>query len=148
LARETVAVVGVPGSIATAVASLLAPRCRKLLLVARRPAQSAVRLARELGAELLLDIPPALAQARVVVSATSSGNCIDQRQLRPGALVLDMGVPTDVQGTEAIRDDVLVVSGGLAKVPPTMPRDSMFLGFYQGTVPCCLGETIVLALEG
>jgi acetylornithine/succinyldiaminopimelate/putrescine aminotransferase len=23
----------------------------------------------------------------------------------------------------------------------------MFLGFYQGTVPCCLGETMVLALE-
>ena len=61
---------------------------------------------------------------------------------------MDIGVPTDVQGTEAIRDDVLVISGGLAKVPPTMPRDSMFLGFYQGTVPCCLGETMVLALEG
>ena len=28
-----------------------------------------------------------------------------------------------------------------------MPRDSMFLGFYQGVVPCCLGETMVLALE-
>jgi hypothetical protein len=24
----------------------------------------------------------------------------------------------------------------------------MFLGFYQGVVPCCLGETMVLALEG
>ncbi len=45
-------------------------------------------------------------------------------------------------------DDVLLLSGGLARVPATMPRDSMFLGFYQGIVPCCLGETMVLALEG
>jgi 3-acetyloctanal aminotransferase len=147
LARETVAVLGIPGSIATAVATLLAPQCRDLLLVARRPSPRATRLARQLGGKLLFEIPPALAQARVVLSATSSGNCIDQRQLLPGALVVDVAVPTDVQGTEAIRDDVLIFSGGLAKVPPTMPRESMFLGFYQGTVPCCLGETMVLALE-
>jgi len=148
LARESVAVVGIPGSIATAAATLLAPQCRELLLVARRPSQRASRLAHQLGGRLLLDIPSALARARVVVSATSTGDCIDQRQLLPGALAVDVAVPTDVQGTEAVRDDVLVISGGLAKVPPTMPRDSMFLGFYQGTVPCCLGETMVLALEG
>jgi acetylornithine/succinyldiaminopimelate/putrescine aminotransferase/predicted amino acid dehydrogenase len=147
LCRETVAVLGVPGSIATAAATLLAPQCRELLLVARRPSQRASRLAGQLGGKLLFDIPPALAQARVVLSATSTGNCIDQRQLRGGAVVVDVGVPTDVQGTEAIRDDVLVFSGGLAKVPPTMPRTSMFLNFYQGTVPCCLGETMVLGLE-
>jgi acetylornithine/succinyldiaminopimelate/putrescine aminotransferase/predicted amino acid dehydrogenase len=148
LARETVAVLGVPGSIATAAATLLAPQCRDLLLVARRPSQRASRLAGQLGGKLLLDIPSALAQARVVLSATSTGNCIDQRDLLGGAVVVDVGVPTDVQGTEAIREDVLIFSGGLAKVPPTMPRTSMFLDFYQGTVPSCLGETMVLALEG
>jgi acetylornithine/succinyldiaminopimelate/putrescine aminotransferase/predicted amino acid dehydrogenase len=147
LAQQTVAVLGVPGSIATAAATLLAPQCRELLLVARRPSPRAGRLARQLGGKLLCDIPTALARARVVLSATSTGNCIDQRQLVPGALVVDVAVPTDVQGTQAIRDDVLVFSGGLAKVPPTMSRDSRFLGFYQGTVPCCLGETMVLALE-
>jgi len=147
LGRETVAVLGVPGSIATAAAKLLAPRCRDLLLVARRSSSRATRLAIQLGGKLLLEIPPALAQARVVLSATSTGHCLDQRRLRPGALVVDVAVPTDVQGMEAIRDDALIFSGGLAKVPETMPRDSMFLGFYQGTVPCCLGETMVLALE-
>jgi acetylornithine/succinyldiaminopimelate/putrescine aminotransferase/predicted amino acid dehydrogenase len=148
LSRETVAVLGIPGSIATAAAALLAPQCRDLLLVARQPSQRATRLAGRLGGKLLFEIPPALSRARVVLSATSAGDCIDQRQLLPGAVVVDVAVPTDVQGTEAIREDVLIVSGGLAKVPPTMPRESMFLGFYQGTVPCCLGETMVLALEG
>src|SRR5260370_10217620 len=53
LARETVAVVGIPGSIATAAATLLAPQCRNLLLVARRSSPRATRLARQLGGQLL-----------------------------------------------------------------------------------------------
>jgi acetylornithine/succinyldiaminopimelate/putrescine aminotransferase len=104
-------------------------------------------LAAELGAEFLVEIPPALGRARVVVSATSTGNCIDPSLLMPGSVVIDVAVPTDIQGTKSPRDDVLLLSGGLARVPDTMPRDSMFLGFYQGVVPCCLGETMVLALE-
>jgi putrescine aminotransferase len=147
LGRETVAVVGIPGSIAAAAARWLAPRCRKLLLVGRRPSPRATRLAAELDAEFLVEIPPALARARVIVSATSTGNCIDPTLLLPGSVVIDVAVPTDIQGTQSPRDDVLLLSGGLARVPDTMPRDSMFLGFYQGIVPCCLGETMVLALE-
>lgn len=147
LRRETVAVVGIPGSIATAVARWLAPRCRRVLLVGRRESPRASRLAAELDTEFLDEIPPALARARVVVSATSMGNCIDPGLLLPGSIAIDVGVPTDVISPIAPRDDVLLLSGGLACVPATMPRDSMFLGFYQGVVPCCLGETMVLALE-
>ncbi len=147
LAKETIAVVGIPGSIASAAARWLAPRCRRLLLVGRRSSPRAARLADELDAELLLEIPPALARARIVVSATSTGNCLDPRQLLPGSVVIDVAVPTDVMDVPSRREDVLLLSGGLARVPGTMPRDSMFLGFYQGIVPCCLGETMVLALE-
>ena len=148
LRRETVAVVGIPGSIAAAAARWLAPRCRRLLLVGRRPSPRASRLAAELAAEFLVEIPQALSQARVVVSATSTGDCIDPSLLLPGSVVIDVAVPTDVNSPKIPRDDVLLLSGGLAYVPDTMPRDSMFLGFYQGVVPCCLGETMVLALEG
>ncbi len=147
LRRETVAVVGIPGSIAAAAARWLAPRCRRLLLVGRRPSPRAARLAAELSAEFLVEIPPALSRARVVVSATSTGDCIDPGLLLPGSVVIDVAVPTDVTIPKVPRDDVLLLSGGLARVPDTMPRNSMFLGFYQGVVPCCLGETMVLALE-
>ncbi|HEY7426542.1 MAG TPA: hypothetical protein VH682_20070, partial [Gemmataceae bacterium] len=147
LARETVAVIGIPGSIATAAARWLAPRCHGLMLVGRRSSPRASRLADELGAKLFLETPPALSHARLVVSATSTGNCIDPRQLLPGSVVIDVAVPTDVMDVKPLREDILLLSGGLARVPDTMPRDSMFLGFYQGIVPCCLGETIVLALE-
>lgn len=147
LASETVAVVGVPGSIAAAAANILAPLCRKVLLVARRESPKARQLAERLDAELLLDIPAALSQARVVFTATSSGNCIDQADLRPGSVVIDVGVPADVMGTRSLRKDVLVISGGLSLVPESFPRDSMFLSFHHGMIPSCLGETINLALE-
>ena len=148
LKRETVAVVGVPGSIASAVAALVAPQCGELLLVGRSPSAPARKLAEQLGTELLLDIPEALARASVVITATSTGNCINQASLRPGSLVIDIGVPTDVQGAGPIRNDVLCLTGGLSKLPQSMPLNSKFLWFQHGMAPSCLGETIVLALEG
>ena len=147
LKHATVAVVGVPGSIAAAAARLLVGRCGEMLLVARRATARAEELAEELGAELLLDIPQALSQATVVLSATSTGNCIDQHLLRPGSIVVDVAVPTDVRGSAALREDVLFITGGLSRVPESMSLDSMFLGFHHGMIPSCLGETMVLALE-
>ncbi len=81
-----------------------------------------------------------------MVTATSSGNCIDPSWLRPGCVVLDVGVPSDVRQATPARDDVLILAAGYARVPEAMPRDSFFLRFYQGIVPSCLGETMVLAL--
>jgi acetylornithine/succinyldiaminopimelate/putrescine aminotransferase/predicted amino acid dehydrogenase len=147
LAEETVAVIGIPGSIATACARMLKPLCRRLALVGRRISRRAAGIADELSLPLLLDIPTALAKARIVVCATSTGNCVDQRWLSPGSLIIDVGVPADVQGSHAQRSDVLILSGGLARVPAAFPLDSLVLKFFCGLVPCCLGETIVLALE-
>lgn len=147
LSRETVAVIGVPGSIAAAAAKMLAPLCGELLLVARSASGRAVQLASQLDCELLLDIDAALARASVVLSATSSGNCIDQRRLSPGSVVIDVAVPTDVEGGRPLRDDVLIISGGLTRIPRTMPLDSKYLWFHQGMIPSCLAETMVLALD-
>ncbi len=147
LSAERVVVVGIPGSIATAVARLLQPRCRSLCLVARRPSTRATRLAQQLEAELLTDIPAALAGARIVLSATSSGACIEQAWLQPGSIVVDVAVPTDVCGSRTQRDDVLILSGGLARAPKTMPLNSAYLWFHHGMIPSCLAETMVLALE-
>ena len=148
LGEEDVAVVGIPGSIATAVATLLAPRCRHMVLVARQSSRRAIEKAERIGARLEVELPKALAEASVVVTATSSGNCIDPRWLRPGCLVLDVGVPSDVRRISPARDDILVLSAGYSRVPDSMPRESFFLRFFHGMVPSCLGETMVLSLEG
>ena len=146
LRNETVAIVGVPGSIATAAASLLSPQCGKLLLVGRRSSAPAVRIAERLDAEFTLDTEDALARARVVLSATSTGQCIDQQWLLPGSIVIDVGVPSDVCKANSPRDDVLILTGGFVRVPPSIPLNSTFLWFQHGIIPSCLGETIVLAL--
>ncbi len=147
LRQETVAVVGIPGSIASAAAALLAPHCGELILVGRRSSKPAEKLAQKLGADLVLDIPQALSRSRVVITATSTGDCIDQSWLLPGSIVVDVGVPTDVRGTAAMRDDVLVLTGGMVQLPDSMNRDSKLLRFQHGMIPSCLGETMLLALE-
>ncbi|MBI2825386.1 MAG: aminotransferase class III-fold pyridoxal phosphate-dependent enzyme [Planctomycetia bacterium] len=147
LKRETVAVVGVPGSIATACATMLAPKCGKLILVGRRKSSRALQIAQQLGAEFCCDIPQALSRAKIVVSATSTGHCIEQSMLQPGSVVVDVAIPTDVCETHSLRDDVLILSGGLTQVPETFPRTSKFLWFHHGMIPSCLAETSILALE-
>lgn len=146
LRNETVAIVGIPGSIATAVASMVAPKCGRLILVGRRSCSLSQRLARKLGAEFTVDLKEALASTRIVLSATSSGQCIDENLLLPGSIVIDVGVPSDVCRAHAPRNDVLILTGGFVRVPPTMPLDSSFLWFQHGIIPSCLGETMVLAL--
>lgn len=147
LSQETVAVVGIPGSIGSAAAALLAPRCKKVLLVGRSSSGPARKLAEEIGGELTTNLPEALSRARLVVTATSTGGCIDQHDLQSGSIVIDIGVPTDVKGTRQIRPDVLILTGGLTRLPKTVDLDSRVLWFQQGMVPSCLGETIVLSLE-
>ena len=148
LRNETVAVVGIPGSIACGVAALAAPHCGRLLLVGRNNGTATVRkFADQVGGEYFSNISDALSQARVVISATSSGNCIDQHQLLPGTIVIDVGVPTDVIGNKALRPDVLILTGGLVKLPDSMTPSSRVLKFHHRVIPSCLGETLALALD-
>ncbi|MHC4405319.1 MAG: aminotransferase class III-fold pyridoxal phosphate-dependent enzyme, partial [Planctomycetota bacterium] len=147
LAEETAVVLGVPGSVASGAARLLSSECKSLVLVGRNRSSRALEIADELNAELLADVPEALRRAHLVFSATSSGQCIDQRWLQPGAIVSDVAVPADVRGTSAERRDVLILTGGLSRIPDTMPVSSDYLWFHQGMIPSCLAETMVLALE-
>ncbi len=148
LTRQTVAIVGVPGSIASCVAALLAPHVGRLLLVGRRASKVAQRLAGELGAEFFTGLDEVLTEANLFITATSSGGCLNPDLLTPGSIVVDVGVPTDVQDSNLQRDDVLILTGGLARLPESVDRESTFLWFHDGVIPSCLGETMVLALEG
>ena len=100
LAHETVAIVGIPGSIASVAATLLAPHCGRLILVGRRASAPAQKLAASLGCEFSTDMPRALGQSGIVLSATSTGSCIEQAWLRRGSVMIDVGVPTDIRGAD------------------------------------------------
>lgn len=94
------------------------------------------------------DLEGALATADIVLVATSADIAlVDPRSLRPGTIVCDVARPPNVAQTDLAGHPVLVFDGGL--VQPPFPID---LGPFQ-TLPAnlcwgCLGETMLLALEG
>ncbi len=148
LTEETIAVVGIPGSIASAAATILAPYCKNVLLVSRQASGPALKLARQLNADLVQDINEACQRARIILTATSSGDCIDQRALRSGSIVIDVGVPADVIGDRSLRSDVLILTGGLSAIPEDGSWSSKrVLRFQLGMIPSCLGETMNLGFE-
>ena len=94
------------------------------------------------------DLEPALAQADIVLVATSSDTVlVDPTRLRPRTLVCDVARPPNVAPADLSGTGVLVFDGGL--VSPPSPID---LGPFQ-TLPSnvawgCLSETMLLALSG
>lgn len=94
------------------------------------------------------DLEACLATADVVLVATSADIAlVDPTRLKPGAIVCDVARPPNVAQVDLQDHEVLVFDGGL--VQPPFPLD---LGPFQ-TLPAnlswgCLGETMLLALEG
>lgn len=153
LAQSVVAVVGAAGTIGQAVAQLLAPHIGRMLLVGRQR-EGLTTIADKVHTAGCADVVisedvSSISAAEVVVTVTSSGgNLIRPEMLRRGAVVCDVSRPRDVswQVSQA-RDDVLVIDGGLVRVPGQID-----FGFDYGLPPDltygCFAETIVLAFEG
>lgn len=163
LSGATVAVVGATGSIGRLVSLLLAERVAALTLIGNSGSPDALgrcqRVAAEVGAaaagaarplrvQYRLDLERALADADVVVVATNADSAIVSTDwLLPGTLVCDVAQPPNVTADPTIQRDVLVFSGGLVRLPQPVtlgPATGLAPGICWG----CLGETIVLALEG
>lgn len=154
LRTARVAVVGATGSIGSCCARILARTCPNLTLVSR----SQEKL-RELGSRILTEsgvvchysthVAPVLPRADVVVTVSSSvESIIDPLLLKSGAVVLDVAVPRDVdQQVVAMRNDVLVLDGGLIAVPGELDL-GYDVGLPTGAAWACLSETMLLALEG
>lgn len=148
------AVVGATGSIGAACARVLASRGRRLVLVGRDRTRLE-RLAADIQAEsgrtvqVSTDIRRTLPSADVVIAVSSAVEAIIQPEdLKPGAVVCDVAMPRDVdERVKAVRDDVLVMDGGLIEVPGK-PNFNFDFGFPPGYAMACMSETILLALEG
>lgn len=148
----TAAIVGATGAIGTVCARLMARRVRRLLLIARRPQALAEleELIRDQGhvAESHTDLAQ-LCEADIIISATSSLDAIiEPDHLKIGAVVCDVARPRDVSVRVAEqRDDVLVIEGGMVRVPGEVDFHFDF-GFPPGMAYACMAETMALALEG
>ncbi|WP_024804909.1 aminotransferase class III-fold pyridoxal phosphate-dependent enzyme [Nocardia sp. BMG51109] len=144
-----IGVIGAPGSIATALASLLLEdgaevvlACRKgrvdpLLVLAEFPQRHRDRV------EVTTDLADCLAKTTVVLAASSSGAIVEETALRPGTVVIDVALPRDVVHAERPREDVLILDGGLMTAGSALGSGFGLSEQLNG----CLAETIVLALE-
>ena len=153
LQTATAAVVGATGAIGQVCAELLAEDVERLYLIGRR--QDALeelrdRLKLQAQAELIVSTSmDVLKEAQLILTVTSSiHDVIRPEHLQPGSVVCDVARPRDVSAmVAAVRDDILVIDGGMVDVPG--PVDFHFnFGFPAGKAYACMAETIALALEG
>ncbi|NMA55287.1 MAG: shikimate dehydrogenase [Firmicutes bacterium] len=154
LKKAEVLVVGANGAIGSACSRILAREVNYLTVASRNDRRLeglARRILRESGlaVRIAADLKSALTQADIVISVTGSATpVIEPQDLKPGAVVCDVARPRDVsQEVAKARPDVLVIEGGVVRVPGAVDFGFDF-GFPPGTSYACMAETMILALEG
>lgn len=155
LSQAHVAVIGASGSIGKACAQYMAGNCRKMTLIARaeKRLEKLAEILREssmLEIEYTTNISSGLSEADVIITATSSaGNIIMAEYLKPGAVVCDVSLPHDVsREVQKLRPDVLVIEGGVVRVPGDNVNFNYDFGYPPNVALACMAETMILALEG
>jgi len=90
-----------------------------------------------------------LKEAQLILTVTSAiHDIVRPEHLQPGSVVCDVARPRDVSAmVAAVRDDILVIDGGMVDVPGAVDFHFNF-GFPAGKAYACMAETIALALEG
>lgn len=153
--KSQILIIGATGSIGAACARILAPQLQNLLLMApdREKLRLLVQEIQEENPSLHVtwgtDLHQLLPQAQIVISASGSfSSLINAQDLRKGAIVCDVARPRDVAAKVAEeRKDVLIIDGGIVKVPGNVEFNFDF-GFPPGTCYACMAETMILSLEG
>jgi predicted amino acid dehydrogenase len=153
LQSATAAVVGATGAIGQVCAELLAEDVERLYLIGRKQEKLEElrdRLEIHARAELVISTKmDVLKEAQLILTVTSAiHDVIRPEHLQPGSVVCDVARPRDVSAmVAAVRDDILVIDGGMVDVPG--PVDFHFnFGFPAGKAYACMAETIALALDG
>ncbi len=152
LNEATVAVIGATGAIGSVSAEMLAPDARKMLLIGRRH-DKLTQVAANVRAAGCQDVTISdkihlIKQAHLIITVTSAlDTIIEPPHLRQGAVVCDVARPRDISRQVAKqRPDVLVIEGGMVKVPGTVDFGFDF-GFPPQMAYACMAETMALALE-
>jgi predicted amino acid dehydrogenase len=151
--KATAAVVGATGSIGRVCTQKIANQVARVILVGRRlealqQVEALVRARGQTEVKISTNMQE-IQQAEMVLTVTNAiDSVIESPHLRSGAVVCDVARPRDVsrQVVEE-RDDILVIDGGMVKVPGPVNFNFDF-GFPPGRAYACMAETITLALEG
>lgn len=111
------------------------------------PVERAAQILRQEGFLTVgVDSAAAVAAADVVVAATSTPDqLITADDPRPNAIICDVSQPANVRSdVRTRRPDLLVVDGGLVRLPGDRPLE-IDLGVPAGVTYACAAETMILA---
>lgn len=147
-------VIGATGSIGTVVASLMASQVKELVLVGRRSVHLIGKHSFVRGnVTYSTDIKESISGADIVLSASSDPSAIVQvEDLRQGCVVCDIARPRDVAEEAAKKAGVMVIEGGIIRMPGEPLWTTPFshfnnLGLPYGQSFACFAETALRSLE-
>ena len=153
LKKSSLVILGATGAIGRVCAQILAREAGDMTLVAREESKledTAEKILADSGLSVRVtsDSKKALRSGDVVVTVTSALDAvIEPEDLQPGAVVCDVARPRDVSTRVAeVRDDVLVIEGGVVEVPGDVDFHFNF-GFPPRMAYACMAETMILTLE-
>lgn len=154
LSNVCAAVVGATGAIGQVCAYKLANKVSELILIGRRT--SALEVLREQiqsvtglsNIHISTEVND-IKKAQLILTVTSAiDTIIHPEHLQSGSIICDVARPRDVSArVAAVRDDVLVIDGGMVDIPGPVNFHFDF-GFPPGKAYACMAETMALTLEG
>ena len=157
LEGATLGVVGATGNIAQAYALLMAPKVRHLVFITRpgsaRRCRPLVQQLRELAPWIepeVSETPDALRSCSLIVSASNSADPVVYSQhLGPHRTVIcDISLPPDVASEVTLnRSDVVVIKGGVVRLPCDPDLIIPGVPLAPGHVFACMAETLLMGLE-
>ncbi len=156
VSQSRCAIIGATGSTGAVCAKMMAEVVADVVLVGRDldklnalRANVEARSSTRSGVWATDDIKGALREADLILAVSAATDAlIYPEDLKTGAVICDVARPRDVskQVIEE-RDDVLVIEGGVIKVPGPVNFNFNF-GFPDKTAYACMSETMLMALEG
>lgn len=152
--NTTAAVVGATGAIGRVCAMIMADKVAEVYMIGKNQArlEELLEEIQNQGSRARLHTSTSMESVKhacVILTVTSDRHAvIEPEHLRPGSVVCDVARPRDVSArVAAVRDDVLIIDGGVVDVPGDVNFNFDF-GFPAGKAYACMAETIALALEG
>jgi predicted amino acid dehydrogenase len=151
VSSSILAVVGATGSIGSVSAEILAEEFGEVILIGRDRARLEKLKDRIAKVNDNISVSTELSAVRtadVLVTVTGAVDAvINPDDIKPGAVVCDVARPRDV--SEMLvrqRNDVLVIDGGVARVPGNTDFGK-YAGLPKGIALGCMAETFMLALD-
>lgn len=151
--RLKVAILGFPGNISLLIAKMLLKQNAKITMIGCRENVVAKKYFEDdidnySNISFTTELEETLRTADVVFASTTTGNFIRQDLFKPGAIVIDIGIPKDVIGNKSERQDVLIVDGGKFGFDEGVEiLDLPISGIIRNGFFGCVGETMLLTLE-